>query len=608
MNNITKYLIYIFLLLVLIILIIYFTKSKEQFTLNTLYTQSSPTQQLRDTSHLPPTVYRVTNTILTSAGTFSDKMDSLTLPDNVKDSFNEWIEKGLVSPVKDQMLCGGCWAFATCGSLADRISIATGGKWYSPFGLSEQVLISCGGDMGMDFYQGCDGGIPAFAIEALSKDGVPMDSKCVNCAGGASSGGGGTNRGGGVVNPNDNNTCSSGGNSYASTDYTWWQTGCDGTTSCNLTSASTCPCDLITSTMNSIEPSAVRYKTIGQAHTYTAHGENDEQKTVDLWPDIPQNIINDNVLRMKKAIYYEGPLTVGYRVTADFYRYWPSSGVDTYYKYDGTSQMAGGHAVVIVGWKKMSDGTPVWIIKNSWGVNGGYGFPNGPKWKHPVTGKETIKYMGGFWNHIMGINDSFIESNASGAHPDLSNSILKPMLPNVPSDWYKTMTLRDLYKGHHKDPKPKPTPSPEPNPIPGPMIITPVFKTDKFNSVVMTPVNITRQSIEEFFEKGGLYILGANTPEILESAIKFLPASGKVNEEDMNKLVFDFASNVKGYLVLAVKGNMNYYYMSGDPENWTVFNKTYIHRAATLRKLSYSVYMRIQSLNLNAPVVELSAQ
>lgn len=589
-----------------------------------VYTQSGSehldtSKELRDPMHLSATVYRVTNTILTAANVYTDAMDKLQLPDSINDRYNEWIEKGYVSAVKDQMLCGGCWAFATCSSLADRLTIATAGKWHSLYGLSEQVLISCGGDMGMDFYQGCEGGIPHFAIDALSKVGIPADLSCKTCGGQPPdvSGGGQANRGGGVVNPNNTNTCASGGNTYAATNYTWWQTGCDGNTSCSLTAASTCPCALVTSNMQNLTDFNVKYKTIGEAHTYTSHGPNNELHTVDLWPDIPQDIINANVIRMKKAIYYEGPITIGYRVTQDFYSYWPTATKDNYYKYDGRSPMAGGHAVVIVGWDKMADGTPVWIMKNSWGVNGGYGFPDGPKVTDSDTGKQSPKYLGGFWNHIMGINDSFVESNAVGAHPDLSVSEIAKQLPNngkdIPSNWNEIMTLRQIYElsSNQQPVTPVMPHSPLPHPAsPQPPGYSPVvINSDTFSTITLTPENITPQSISIFFQdRDNYYMVGANNSDMIRHIMTYLPNSESLTVQNLADLVRNLRKNVRGYLVIGARGSANnYYYLSGDPADWQdIFNDTYVGRAATIKKFSSEVFPKFQSLRVQAPIVQLS--
>ncbi|XP_064958461.1 senescence-specific cysteine protease SAG39-like [Musa acuminata AAA Group] len=82
-----------------------------------------------------------------------------SVPDSV-----DWRSKGAVTPIKDQGLCGSCWAFTVVAAVEGITKIATG-KLIS---LSEQQLVDC--DVhGKD--QGCQGGDMDAAFEFIVNNG-----------------------------------------------------------------------------------------------------------------------------------------------------------------------------------------------------------------------------------------------------------------------------------------------------------------------------------------------------------------------------------------------------------------------------------------------------
>lgn len=93
-------------------------------------------------------------------------LDDENFTGDLPDSVN-WVEKGAVTPVKDQGQCGSCWSFSTTGALEGAYYVKTN----ELVSFSEQELVDCDTFSNGGRDHGCHGGLMDNAFSWIEKNG-----------------------------------------------------------------------------------------------------------------------------------------------------------------------------------------------------------------------------------------------------------------------------------------------------------------------------------------------------------------------------------------------------------------------------------------------------
>ncbi|XP_054778208.1 P34 probable thiol protease-like [Prosopis cineraria] len=99
----------------------------------------------------------IPTTIAPATSRSDNQTESCEAPDSM-----DWRQKDAVTPAKNQLKCGSCWAFGTVGAIESMHAI----KRKELISLSEQELVHCD-----SMSQGCSGGSPKSAYEWVIRNG-----------------------------------------------------------------------------------------------------------------------------------------------------------------------------------------------------------------------------------------------------------------------------------------------------------------------------------------------------------------------------------------------------------------------------------------------------
>jgi len=224
------------------------------------------------------------------------------------DARTAWPSCKTIGEIRDQSDCGSCWAFGAVEAASDRVCIATNGT--QQLHLSAEDLVSC---CGFQCGDGCNGGYPEGAWSWFTTDGV-----------------------------------ATGGNYN---DFSWCR------------AYSLAPCDHHTTGQygpcpSGIQPTPSCQKSCDSQSTYGTKYSSDKHKFASSYS------VSSDPRAIQTEIMTNGPVEAAFDVYADFEAY--KGGV---YQHT-TGQYLGGHAIKILGWG-VDNGTPYWLVANSWNEDWG---------------------------------------------------------------------------------------------------------------------------------------------------------------------------------------------------------------------------------------------
>ncbi|KAL4432288.1 hypothetical protein ABPG74_020256 [Tetrahymena malaccensis] len=133
---------------------------------NLEFTKKDPTMGVTKFMDLTPTEFA--ELYLNPEENINEEVETLQPIQQDKDIVIDWVEKGAVTPVKNQGRCGGCWSFATTGGVEGANFVY---KNILP-NLSQQQLIDCNTKN-----KGCGGGQRDIALNYVKETGLTTEEE-----------------------------------------------------------------------------------------------------------------------------------------------------------------------------------------------------------------------------------------------------------------------------------------------------------------------------------------------------------------------------------------------------------------------------------------------
>lgn len=302
-----------------------------------------------------------------------------------------WVNNPLIESASSQGVCGSCWAFASCGMFSDLISIATEGK-IKPH-LSPTYLLSCRQQLG------CGGGFPTDAINDIVSVGL-VGNDCIDY--------GWCKR---------NSICDGNALNHFSNPTEYLNSKIPACANCNLPEYTAGGQIINPSVDNSLPQCETSdyYKEIaivkclqkdGRVNKYFGKNPYSVYATTNSDGDVNGNELENVIYDIREHLIHKGSVMGAYLILTNFmgegtglFKETNGIYIDTY-PYKGPNgvpviadnsdafnptpfAIAGGHAVVIVGWGEMQVDAinpqtdqpyglvQYWDVRNSWGSNWG---------------------------------------------------------------------------------------------------------------------------------------------------------------------------------------------------------------------------------------------